>query len=168
MKKNGSSPHSPLAKQGTPPRPTRPILTGYERRMAAIAETGKLPEAKRERSLRRKLTVLDRRLSDEEPKALDRLTSCIILSGRIGTSWGVSEVSGDPFQAKTESERSIMVGILKRLTAADSQCIATLVAHLNPSARIIVTPAERVLLDVTWVAARVARLYAEVDKQRKV
>ncbi len=84
----------------------RPILTGYERRMAIIADAATLPESSRERSLRRRLTVFDRRLTDAQAWALDRLASCIIATASIGTAWNVSMVQDNSFLRSDMGERS--------------------------------------------------------------
>ncbi|WP_155942396.1 hypothetical protein [Rhodomicrobium vannielii] len=55
----------------------RPILTPHEMRLAILEDAAGKPEAVRIRSLRRRLTVLDRALSDREAQALERLSSCI-------------------------------------------------------------------------------------------
>src|SRR5208337_4835904 len=56
---------------------TRTILTPLGVRRAIIEEAAAKPEAVRVRSLRRRLTVLDRTLSDREAEAIERLTSCM-------------------------------------------------------------------------------------------
>jgi len=55
----------------------RTILTPLEVRRAILEDVASKPEAVRVRSLRRRLTVLDRMLTDQEAEALERLTTCI-------------------------------------------------------------------------------------------
>ena len=58
-------------------RAERTILTPLEMRRAILEDVASKPESVRVRSLRRRLTILDRMLTDQEAEALERLTTCI-------------------------------------------------------------------------------------------
>lgn len=59
------------------------LFTPYDQRMRMITENMDKPEEFRTRSLRRKLTKLDRALSDDEASALDRaFNGWLILNGK--------------------------------------------------------------------------------------
>lgn len=61
-------------------------LTGYQERMRIIEENNDKPEAFRERSLRRRLSKLDRALTDAEAYALDRAFNAWLISEGKGKS----------------------------------------------------------------------------------
>ncbi len=63
---------------------TRLILTPLSARRSILEDIAEKPEAVRLRSLRRRLTVLDRALSDREAEMLERLTSCINGLSNVG------------------------------------------------------------------------------------
>ena len=77
-------------------RTKRLVLSPYARRMEikaeALAKFGSTASA--ERSLRRRLTVLDRALSDPEALALDRIVSAFQAAGNPGVtqSWAGSRI----------------------------------------------------------------------------
>lgn len=62
---------------------TRPMLTSWEVRHRMVDELRERPEEFRQRSLRRRLTKLDRALTDRQAFALDRaFTAWLITAGR--------------------------------------------------------------------------------------
>lgn len=61
----------------------KPIFTGWEIRKRIVDELRERPEEFKQRSLRRRLTKLDRALSDEQAFALDMaFTAWLILNGK--------------------------------------------------------------------------------------
>src|SRR5208283_4999758 len=97
------------------------------------------PEAVRVRSLRRRLTALDRALSDREAEALDRLTTCINGLSNIGClNYMRSEVRSSPFGRLPFSEgkrRDIaaMAYVLQGLSPAHKAAVLELAVLLDPS-----------------------------------
>ena len=63
---------------------TRPLLTPLALRRTIVEEAAAKPEAVRLRSLRRRLTPLDRALTDRAAEALDRLSCCIDNLSNVG------------------------------------------------------------------------------------
>jgi len=77
---------------------TKTILTPLAVRRGILEDAATKPEAVRARSLRRRLTVLDRALSDDEAGALERITSCINSLSNVGClDYLKSEVRSSPF-----------------------------------------------------------------------
>jgi hypothetical protein len=75
----------------------RPALTPYALRIALLEEAAEKPRETRDRSLRRKLTALDRALSDGEARALDRYCTLIEAVGAIGcVNYRQANLRSDP------------------------------------------------------------------------
>jgi hypothetical protein len=143
----------------------RTILTPLETRRAILDDIASKPETVRLRSLRRRLTVLDRMLSDEEAEALERLASCFNGLSNIGAvNYLKSEVRSSPFNRVPFSEwkrREItaMTYVLKALTPPNRSAVLFLARLLDPSHSGPAKPDNAVLAAI-WVAAtEVVRLY---------
>lgn len=98
----------------------RQLFTPYEQRIRMMGENQDKPEEFRARSLRRKLTKLDRALTDDEAYALDRAFSAwLILNGKsksvdfmsVGGGSETSEPLNDA-ELKEASAFRIMRGLL--------------------------------------------------------
>ncbi len=117
----------------------RAVLTPLAARREIIEEASGKPEAVRVRSLRRRLTILDRALSDQEAEAVERLTTCINGLSNIGClNYLKSEVRADPvgrlpFSETRRREIGAMTYVLRGLGAVGKSCILDLAALLDPS-----------------------------------
>jgi len=106
----------------------RPILTPLEVRRTILEDAAGKPESVRVRSLRRRLTVLDRMLSDQEAEALDRLTSCLNALSNVGAiNYLKSEVRSGPtarlpFNETRRREIAAMSYVLKNLSPPTKSC----------------------------------------------
>ena len=145
----------------------RTILTPLEVRRAILEDAGSKPEAVRVRSLRRRLTALDRMLTDQEAEALERLTNCInSLSNVRSINYLKPEVRYTPlgrvpFSEKRRREIAAMSYVLKSLSAAHRSACLELAVLLDPSHSGSDKLADDVL-SLIWVAAsQVVRLYDE-------
>jgi hypothetical protein len=118
---------------------TRTLLTPLAVRRAIIEDAGAKPEPVRVRSLRRRLTLLDRALSDREAEALDRLTNCIASLSNIGClNYLRSEVRSSPvgrlpFSEGKRVEIAAMSAVLKGLSPAHRSAVLELAVLLDPS-----------------------------------
>jgi len=145
---------------------TRPILTPLEARLAIIEEAAEKPETVRIRSLRRRLTVLDRALSDREAEVLERISSCIAALSNAGAiNYLRSEVrsapSGGrlPFSEKRRREIAGVTFVLRGLGGEDRAAVLRLVALLDPGHSGVFKPDEAFLAGVRKAAAAAVRLY---------
>jgi hypothetical protein len=116
----------------------RTILTPLEVRRAILEDVASKPEAVRVRSLRRRLTILDRMLTDQEAEALERLTTCInALSNVRSIDYLKPEVRYTPlgrlpFSEKRRREISAMSYVLKNLSAPIAQPASSWLCCLIP------------------------------------
>ncbi|MFT4080486.1 hypothetical protein [Rhodomicrobium sp.] len=147
-------------------RRARLVLTPLETRLAILEDAAAKPEAVRIRSLRRRLTALDRALSDREAEALERLSSTIAaLSNAGGINYLRSEVRSPPSGGRVpfgEKQRREIAGVsyvLKGLGAEDRAAVLRLVALLDPGHSGIFKPDETFVAGVRKAAAEVVRLY---------
>ncbi len=144
---------------------TRTILTPLEMRRAILEDAASKPEAVRIRSLRRRLTVLDRMLTDQEAEALERLTTCInSLSNVRSINYLKPEVRYTPlgrlpFSERRRREISAMSYVLKNLSEPHRQACLELAVLLDPSHSGGDKPAEDVLSAIWVAASEVVRLY---------
>jgi hypothetical protein len=143
----------------------RTILTPLEARRAILEDIATKPETVRLRSLRRRLTVLDRMLSDEEAEALERLTSCFHGLSNVGAvNYLKSEVRSAPservpFSEWKRREIGAMTYVLKALSPPNRSAVLFLARLLDPSHSGPAKP-ESAVLAAIWVAAsEVVRLY---------
>lgn len=145
----------------------RTILTPLETRRAILEDIASKPETVRVRSVRRRLTVLDRMLSDEEAEALERLSSCFNGLSNIGAvNYLKSEVRSSPFNRVPFSEwkrREItaMTYVLKGLTPPNRAGVLFLTRLLDPSHSGLVKPDNAVLAAIWVAASEVVRLYEQ-------
>ncbi|MGO9171220.1 MAG: hypothetical protein ACLP7P_04555 [Rhodomicrobium sp.] len=152
---------------------TRTILTPLGVRRAIIEEAAAKPEAVRVRSLRRRLTVLDRTLSDREAEAIERLTSCINSLSNVGclnylkSQVRSSPVGRLPFGERKRREISAMTYVLRRLSSADRSAVLELSVLVDPSYSGAFKPAEAFVASVRVAAAAVVALYDEWPGQEK-
>jgi hypothetical protein len=144
----------------------RPILTPHEMRLAILEDAAGKPEAVRIRSLRRRLTVLDRALSDREAEVLERLSSCIAaLSNAGAVNYLRSEVRSPPSGGRVpfgERQRREIAGVsyvLKGLGAEDRAAVLRLVALLDPGYSGVFKPDEPFVAGVRKAAEAAVRLY---------
>jgi hypothetical protein len=151
----------------------RTILTPLEVRRAILEDVASKPEQVRVRSLRRRLTVLDRMLSDEEAEALERLTTCInSLSNVRAINYLKPEVRYTPlgrvpFSERRRREISAMTYVLKNLSAPHRAACLQLAVLLDPSHSGADKPEEGTLSAV-WVAvSEVVRLYGEWHRTQR-
>jgi len=145
---------------------TRTILTPFAVRFAIIEDAAAKPEAARVRSLRRRLTALDRALSDREAEMLDHLTSCINnlsnvacidLSKPVIRSSAIGRL---PFGEYKRREISAMAYVLKRLSPADKSAVLELAVLLDPSTSLQgLKPGEAFIALVCHAARAVVSLY---------
>src|SRR5262249_1171325 len=118
---------------------TRTVLTPVAVRLAIIEDAAAKPEAVRVRSLRRRLTALDRALSDFEAEMLERLTSCINSLSNIHCIDLVMPVirsSGFgrlPFGEHKRREISAMTYVLRGLSPAHKSAVLELAILLDPN-----------------------------------
>ncbi len=146
---------------------TRTILTPLAVRRAIIEEAATRPEAVRDRSLRRRLTTLDRALSDPEAEALDRLTSCINSLSNIGClNYLRSEVRSSPFGRLPFSENkrieiAAMTFVLKGLNPTQRSAILELAVILDPSHSGAFKPGEEFTALLRSAASAAVSLYKE-------
>jgi len=152
---------------------TRTILTPLGVRRAIIEEAAAKPEAVRVRSLRRRLTVLDRTLSDREAEAIERLTSCMNSLSNVGClNYLRSEVRSNPvgrlpFGEHKRREISAMTYVLRRLSAADRSAVLELTVLVDPSYSGAFKPAEAFVASVRAAAAAVVALYDAWSRQER-
>ncbi len=145
----------------------RTILTPFAVRQAILEDIASKPETVRLRSVRRRLTVLDRMLSDREAEALERLTSCLNGLSNVGAvNYLKSQVRSAspgrlPFSETKRREIAAMSYVLKALSSANRAAILHLAELLDPNHSGAVKPGNA-MLGAIWVAAsEVARLYDE-------
>jgi hypothetical protein len=153
---------------------TRTILTPLAVRLAILEDAAAKPEAVRARSLRRRLTPLDRALSGREAEMLERLTSCIISlsnAGCIDLSKPVirSSASGRlPFGERKRREISAMTYVLRRLSSTDKSAVLELAFLLDPSTSLqAFKPGEAFIASVSQAAGAVVSLYVAWQEQER-
>jgi hypothetical protein len=153
---------------------TRTILTPLTVRRAILEEAASKPEAVRVRSLRRRLTVLDRALSDREAEALDRLTSCLNSLSNIGcVSYLGSEIRSTPygrlpFGDGKRQEIAAMNYVLKGLPPACKSAVLELAAVMDPSqSQGRWRPGEEFVAAMVTAGAATATLYEEWARARR-
>jgi len=152
---------------------TRTILTPLAVRRAIIEEAAARPEAARVRSLRRRLTALDRALSDREAEALDRLTSCMNSLSNIGcVNYLRPEVRSSPFGRlpfgeKKQVEIAAMTEVLKGLSTAHRSAVLELAVILDPSHSGAFKPSEDFISLLRSAAAAAVSLYDEWFRRQK-
>jgi hypothetical protein len=143
------------------------LLTPLAVRRTIIEEAEAKPEPVRVRSLRRRLTVLDRALSDGEAEALGRLTSCIASLSNVGCiNYLKSEVRSSPFgrlpfSESKRNEIAAMNAVLKGLGRAHRSAVLELAVLLDPSYSGSFTPAVEFIGLLQSAAAAVVLLYNE-------
>jgi hypothetical protein len=145
----------------------RTLLTPLEARRAILEDVAQT-EAVRLRSLRRRLTALDRALSDREAEMLERLTACIGSLSNVGClNYLKSEVRSSPYGRLPFSEAkrrdiAAMAYVLKRLTAASRASVLDLAARLDPGASAQGWKPDETYIALLRKAAReVVNLYSE-------
>jgi len=168
--------HTPFARDVlTPPgapimarHRTRTILTPLDVRRAIIEDAAAKPEAVRVRSLRRRLTVLDRALSDREAEALERIASCISRLSNVGClNYMRSEVRSSPigrlpFSESRRQEIAAMTWVLKGLGPVHKSAVLELAVLLDPSQSLgAFKPGEEFIAFVRAAAAAAVALYDE-------
>ncbi|MBI4725032.1 MAG: hypothetical protein HY765_08665 [Rhodomicrobium sp.] len=153
---------------------TRTILTPLAVRQAILEDAAAKPEAVRLRSLRRRLTVLDRALSSCEAGMLERLTSCINGLSNVGClDYLKSEVRSSPvgrlpFNENKRREIAAMTFVLKRLSFACRSAVLELAALLDPSHSLgAFKPNEEFIESVRSAAGAVVSLYEEWSRQER-
>jgi hypothetical protein len=172
--------HTPFARDmltapSTPPvarHRARMILTPIAVREAIIEDAAAKPEPVRLRSLRRRLTPLDRALSGIEAAMLERLTSCLDGLANIGCADPLkseirdSPVGRLPFSEHKRLEIWAMTYVMKQLTPAQRSTVLDLAALLNPSSSLRdYKPGEVFVASVCSAAAAVVIHYAEWSRQ---
>jgi hypothetical protein len=151
---------------------TRTLLTPLDVRRAIIEEAASKPEPVRIRSLRRRLTVLDRALSDLEAEALDRLTTCIASLTNIGClNYLQSEVRSAPtdrlpFTEKKRIEIAAMNAVLKGLAPAHKSAVLELAVLVDPSHACAFQPAAGFVAILQAAAASAVLRYNEWFRSR--
>lgn len=152
---------------------TRTLLTPLEVRRAIIEEAASKPEPVRVRSLRRRLTMLDRALSDREAEALDRLTTCISSLSNIGClNYLRSEVRSSPvgrlpFSESRRIEIAAMTAVLKGLSAPHRSAVLELAVLLDPGHSGAFKPAGEFIALLQAAAAAAGALYHEWFHRQK-
>ena len=180
---------SPLRRQHTPftrdvlTPPGAPVVTRHRARLvltplavrrAIVEEAAGKPEAVRTRSLRRRLTALDRALSDREAEMLERLAACIAGLSNVGCLDLIrSEVKASPFGRLPFGERkrreiSAMTFVLRGLSSADRSAVLELAALLDPGQSLRgLKPGDEFTAAVRRAAPRVVELYEAWERQRR-
>jgi hypothetical protein len=154
-------------------RRVRTLLTPLGVRRAIIEDAATKPEPVRIRSLRRRLTVLDRALSDREAEALDRLTSCISSLSNVGClNYLRSEVRQAPtdrlpFSEGKRIEIAAMNAVLKGLNPAHKSAVLELAILLDPSYSGTFKPAPEFVSLLQAAGASACALYAEWFRSRE-
>jgi hypothetical protein len=152
---------------------TRTLLTPLEVRRAIIEDAAAKPEPVRVRSLRRRLTLLDRALSDCEAEALDRLTNCIASLSNIGClNYLRSEVRSSPvgrlpFSEGKRVEIAAMSAVLKGLSPAHKSAVLELAVLLDPSHSGAFKPAGEFVALLQAAAAAAVTQYSEWFRQQR-
>jgi hypothetical protein len=152
---------------------TRTLLTPLAVRRAIIEDAGAKPEPVRVRSLRRRLTLLDRALSDCEAEALDRLTNCIASLSNIGClNYLRSEVRSSPtgrlpFSEGKRVEIAAMNAVLKGLSPAHKSAVLELAVLLDPSHSGAFQPAGEFVALLQAAAAAAVTQYSEWFRQQR-
>ena len=152
---------------------TRTLLTPLAVRRAIIDDADAKPEPVRVRSLRRRLTLLDRALSDCEAEALDRLTNCIASLSNIGCLNHLrSEVRSSPagrlpFSEGKRVEIAAMNAVLKGLSPAHKSAVLELAVLLDPSHSGVFKPAGEFIALLQAAAAAAVTQYTEWFRQRR-
>ena len=152
---------------------TRTVLTPLEARRAIIEDVASKPEGVRVRSLRRRLTVLDRMLTDQEAEALERLSTCInSLSNVRSINYLKPEVRYTPlgrvpFSEERRREIGAMSYVLKSLSAAHRAACLELAVLLDPSHSSSEKPADEILSAISVAASEVVRLYGEWHRSER-
>jgi hypothetical protein len=151
---------------------TRTLLTPLAVRLAILEDAAAKPETVRLRSLRRRLTPLDRALSDGEAEMLERLTSCIIglsNTGCIDLSKPVARSSAPgrlPFGERKRREIAAMTYVLRGLSPAHRSAVLELAVLLDPSTSLRgVKPGEDFIASVCRAAGAVVPLYSAWQRQ---
>ena len=172
--------HTPFARDVlTPPGApaiaryrARTVLTPLGVRRAIIEEAAGKPEAVRVRSLRRRLTPLDRALCDREAAALERLTSCLSSLSNVGClNYLKSEVRSSPFGRLPFSENkrreiAAMTYVLKGLSPANRSAVLELALLLDPGHSGAFKPSNGFILAVRAAAEAAAALYEAGPHQK--
>jgi hypothetical protein len=152
---------------------TRTLLTPFAVRRAIIEDADAKPEPVRVRSLRRRLTLLDRALSDCEAEALDRLTNCIASLSNIGClNYLRSEVRSSPaghlpFSEGKRVEIAAMNAVLKGLSPAHRAAVLELAVLLDPSHSGAFKPAGEFVALLQAAAAAAVTQYNEWFRQQR-
>ena len=165
----------------TPPRApiiarhrARTILTPLEVRRAILEDVASKPESVRVRSLRRRLTILDRMLTDREAEALERLTTCINALSNVRSidylkpEMRYTPLGRLPFSEKRRREIAAMSYVLKSLTAPHRSACLELAVLLDPSHSGVDRPAEDILAAIWVAASEVVRLYDEWRRNERL
>ncbi len=98
-----------------------------------------MPEPSRQRSLRRRLTILDRLLSDGEAEILERITNCLVeLSSTSGRALERVQVKTAyreriPFSEQKRKDIGAVAYIMGKLPPCDRVTITQLAKLLDPS-----------------------------------
>jgi hypothetical protein len=144
----------------------RTVLTPLAVRRAILEDIASKPATVRLRSLRRRLTLLDRALSDRQAEMLERLVTCINGLPNVGClNYLRSEIRASPFGRLPFSEgkrREItaMAHVLKGLTPAHRATVLRLAALLDPSQSLgTQKPGEEFIASVRVAADAVVSLY---------
>lgn len=151
----------------------RIVLTPLDVRRAIIEDAASKPEPVRVRSLRRRLTVLDRMLSDQEAEALERLTLCVNSLSNIGAiNYLKSEVRSTPFGRLPFNERKrreieAMSYVLKALDAPNRNAVLHLSMLLDPSHSGWEKPDQAMLAAIWLASGEVVRLYGEWSQSER-
>jgi hypothetical protein len=151
---------------------TRPILTPLPVRLAILEEVAGKPEETRLRAIRRRLTALDRALSDSEAELLERIISCVNALSNVGCvdylNAGVksSPYGRLPFGEARRREIAAMTFVIRKLSVRNRASLLGLAARLDPSATIPHGCVDEAFLAAIREAAQaVVALYAEWHKQ---
>jgi hypothetical protein len=151
---------------------TRTILTPVSVRRSILEDIAAKPQTVQLRSLRRRLTVLDRALGDREAEMLDRLISCSNGLSNVGcVDYLQSEVRSSPFGRLPFGERrrleiAGMTYVLQRLSPSHRATVLNLAALLDPShSRAAVTASEDFIASVCRAAGVVVSLYDEWSRR---
>lgn len=138
-------------------------FTLLDMRQQIMEDASDKPKAKRERSLRRRLTPFDRALSEEQAEIIDKLVrGALALAGKLRCgSWQEtvdgSKEPGLPFSAREQSILALYGEARARLAPQHRAILADLCARMMPDP----TPANPV--DYSWIAAAKAMADAAIS-----
>lgn len=152
----------------------RTILTSMSVRRAILEELADKTEAVKLRSIRRRLTALDRALTDKEAEMLERLTTCINSLSNVGCiDYLRSEVRSSPygripFSDHKKREITGMTYVLTNLSLPERNLVADIARRLDTVSQCDTRKAdEDYIAQVKLVCQKIVHLYEGMPTKDK-